>query len=90
MTTPGPWTRGRDSMTIVRLFAAAQDAVGHDSLPTDARTLGELKERLVADHPALRDLLPRCAVLVDGARVGEAHRLDGARMVDVLPPFAGG
>lgn len=77
-------------MTTVRFFAAAQEAVGHDSLTTDAGTLGDLKASLLADHPALHGLLSRCAVLVDGARVDDAHTLAGATTIDVLPPFAGG
>ena len=48
----------------VRFFAAAQEAVGHDSLTTDAQTVGALKQRLLAEHPALTGILPRCAVLV--------------------------
>ncbi|MEJ1088704.1 MoaD/ThiS family protein [Microbacterium sp. Mu-80] len=74
----------------VRFFAAAQEAVGHDALTTDARTLGELKETLLAEHPALHGLLARCAVLVDGARVDDDFALAGASTIDVLPPFAGG
>lgn len=74
----------------VRFFAAAQEAVGQDSLATDAPTLGALKQQLLAEHPALTGILPRCAVLVDGARVDDDFVLAEARTVDVLPPFAGG
>lgn len=74
----------------VRFFAAAQEAVGHDALTSEARTLGELKTALLAGHPALHGLLERCAVLVDGARVDDDFALAEATTVDVLPPFAGG
>ena len=77
-------------MTTVRFFAAAQEAVGHDVLTTDAATLGDLKQMLLDEHPALNGLLSRCAVLVDGARTDDAFALAGAQTVDVLPPFAGG
>lgn len=77
-------------MTTVRFFAAAQEAVGRDTVTTDAATLGDLKASLLAEHPALHGLLPRCAVLVDGARVDDDVALAGAATVDVLPPFAGG
>ncbi|WP_193596947.1 MoaD/ThiS family protein [Microbacterium sp. YJN-G] len=77
-------------MTTVRFFAAAQEAVGHDSLTTDAVTLGDLRTALLADHPALTGILQRCAVLVDGTRVDDDFTLAGARTIDVLPPFAGG
>ena len=77
-------------MTTVRFFAAAEEAVGRDSLMTDAVTLGDLKSTMLSEHPALHGLLPRCAVLVDGARVDDEFALAGAQTVDVLPPFAGG
>ncbi|GAA2885220.1 MoaD/ThiS family protein [Microbacterium esteraromaticum] len=74
----------------VRFFAAAQEAVGSDTMTTDAQTLGSLKEQLLAGHPALTGILNRCAVLVDGARVDDAFPLAEAKTIDVLPPFAGG
>lgn len=77
-------------MATVRFFAAAQEAVGSDWLTTDAETLGSLKEQLLAEHPALTGILPRCAVLVDGTRVDDEFALAGATTIDVLPPFAGG
>ncbi|MGW9628926.1 MoaD/ThiS family protein [Microbacterium sp. NPDC055521] len=77
-------------ITTVRFFAAAQEAVGQDSLTTDAATLGALKQHLLAEHPALVGILSRCAVLVDGGRVEDDFALAGARTIDVLPPFAGG
>lgn len=75
---------------MVRFFAAAQEAVGQDAMTTDAETLGALKTALLAQHPALTGILPRCAVLVDGARVDDDFALTGAETIDVLPPFAGG
>lgn len=77
-------------MATVRFFAAAQEATGRDSVTTDAETLGVLKQQLLAEHPALTGILPRCAVLVDGTRVDDAFALAGATTIDVLPPFAGG
>lgn len=79
-----------DTTTTVRFFAAAQEAVGHDALRSDAATVGVLKQQLLAEHPALTGILPRCAVLVDGARVDDDFALSAANTVDVLPPFAGG
>lgn len=77
-------------VTAVRFFAAAQEAAGRDAMTTDATTLGELKAALLSAHPALHGLLPRCAVLVDGARVDDEFALAGTQTIDVLPPFAGG
>lgn len=77
-------------MARVRFFAAAEDVTGAaEELRTES-TLGDLRAALVADHPELGGILPRCAVLVDGARVDDATPLPTGVLVDVLPPFAGG
>ena len=77
-------------MPVVRLFAAAEEAVGSERLDRTESDLGTLRLGLAADHPALGAILPRCAVLVDGARVDDDAPLAAATVVDVLPPFAGG
>lgn len=77
-------------MAVVRFFAAAEEAVGSGREERAEASLGALRASLLAEHPALRGLLPRCAVLVDGARVDDDHPLTRETLVDVLPPFAGG
>lgn len=77
-------------MARVRFFAAAEEAAGASELTRDEPTLGALRAALIAERPALAGILPRCAVLVDGARCDDDAPLDGATLVDVLPPFAGG
>lgn len=77
-------------MTRVRYFAAAEELAGRASEVRVEPTLGALRAALTSEHPALGDILPRCAVLVDGARVGDEHALGDDVLVDVLPPFAGG
>ncbi|MFT4220474.1 MAG: MoaD/ThiS family protein [Microbacterium sp.] len=77
-------------MTRVRYFAAAEEAVGRAEEARDEATLGALRAALVSEHPGLRGILPRCAVLVDGAQRDDNAVLTGAETVDVLPPFAGG
>jgi molybdopterin converting factor small subunit len=77
-------------MARVRFFAAAEEAVGVPEREVDASDLGALRKTLVADHPALAPILPRCSVLVDGARTDDDELLPAAAVVDVLPPFAGG
>jgi molybdopterin converting factor small subunit len=77
-------------MAKVRYFAAARDASGCDEELREERTLGSLRAAIAAEHPALAGILPRCAVLVDGARVDDASALPDGALVDVLPPFAGG
>lgn len=77
-------------MTRVRYFAAAAEAAGTDAEERTEPTLDGLRAAVVADHPALADILPRCAVMVDGVRSDDDRSLDGVELIDVLPPFAGG
>lgn len=77
-------------MTRVRYFAAAAEAAGTDAEERSEQTLDELRAAVIADHPALGGILPRCAVLVDGVRSDDDRALGDALLVDVLPPFAGG
>lgn len=77
-------------MTRVRFFAAAEEAAGTAEEARDETTLDALRSALIADHPGLGGVLPRCAVLVDGARRDDDAPLTGSETIDVLPPFAGG
>ena len=79
-------------MILVRLLAAAEAAAGTGTEEVEAATLGELKAILVARHgEGFEAVLGRCSMLVDGrAGLPDDHDLTGARVVDVLPPFAGG
>lgn len=77
-------------MAQVRYFAAAEEAAGTDAERRLESTLGELRTGVISDHPGLGPILPRCAVLVGGARVADDAALDADVVVDVLPPFAGG
>jgi molybdopterin synthase sulfur carrier subunit len=77
-------------VALVRYFAAAQDAAGRDTERRTETTLGELRRAVATEHPALGGILPRCAVLVGGARVADETPLADDDLVDVLPPFAGG
>ena len=77
-------------MALVRYFAAAAEATGLDLEERPESTLGDLRAAVAAAHPGLGGILPRCAVLVGGARVDDETRLGADELVDVLPPFAGG
>lgn len=77
-------------MTRVRYFAAAADAAGTDAEDRGELTLEALRAALVAEHPGLIAILPRCALLIDGVRTDGDTPLVGVGLVDVLPPFAGG
>lgn len=76
--------------TRVRYFAAAAEAAGTDSENRGERSLEQLRAAVIVEHPALADILPRCAVMVDGVRSDDDVPLDDAELIDVLPPFAGG
>lgn len=77
-------------MTRVRYFAAAAEAAGTDAEERTEPTLDALRAAVVREHSALADILPRCAVMVDGVRTDDDCPLDDALLIDVLPPFAGG
>lgn len=79
---------------VVRYFAGARAAAGLDEeaieLATGA-TVAALADTLADRHgPALARVLAACTFLVDAVAGGRERSLDGAREVDVLPPFAGG
>jgi len=77
-------------MAVVRYFAAAAEATGVEVEQRPEATLGDLRRGVAAAHPGLGGILPRCAVLVGGARVDDETPLGAEELVDVLPPFAGG
>lgn len=76
----------------VRLFAAAAEAAGLEEHQLDgSMTLdalrGELRDLFGTEFT---QILGRCAVLVDGARINDSDLVPATATVDVLPPFAGG
>lgn len=81
-------------MIRVRLFAAAADAAGVESLALDAAahaSVGGVRAS-IGDRfgGEMRRVLERCSVLVDGVRVDDDEPVAAGATVDVLPPFAGG
>jgi molybdopterin converting factor small subunit len=79
-------------MITVRYFAGAREAVGLTTEQLAGPTsVAALRGALTAAHPGLGTVLPKCALLVAGARTtsDDAQIPDGVT-VDVLPPFAGG
>lgn len=77
-------------MARVRYFAAAEEMAGRAEEQRGEATLGDLRAALASERPGLGGILPRCAVLVGGARVEDDTPLGADDLVDVLPPFAGG
>ncbi|MCC2031161.1 MoaD/ThiS family protein [Microbacterium allomyrinae] len=77
-------------MARIRYFAAAEEMAGRAEETRFEATLGDLRAALADERPGLGGILPRCAVLVGGARVDDATPLGADDLIDVLPPFAGG
>lgn len=74
----------------VRYFAAAAERAGVDEEQRGEASLAALRAALAGRYPDLAEILPRCAVLVDGVRTDVDAPLAPGAVVDVLPPFAGG
>ena len=82
-------------MTAVRYWAGARAAAGTEQDDVSVPTLADALELLGAKHgERLARIFEVCSFVVDGNPVGRRPsadvRLDGAELVDVLPPFAGG
>lgn len=77
-------------MARIRYFAAAAELAGTETELRAEPTLGALRAALAVERPGLSSILPRCAVLVAGARSDDDTPLDENTLIDVLPPFAGG
>jgi sulfur-carrier protein len=84
--------RAAVGQVLVRYFAAAAEAAGHDeeTLSDAPATLGLLRDRLIAEYgdPMAR-VLASGSFLIDGVARRDPEYPVGGR-VDVLPPFAGG
>ncbi|OYC95847.1 MoaD/ThiS family protein [Microbacterium sp. Yaish 1] len=77
-------------MARVRYFAAAAERAETAEEVRSEASLGALRDALSREHPGLAAILPKCAVLVDGARVADTTEIGPDVTVDILPPFAGG
>jgi molybdopterin synthase sulfur carrier subunit len=79
-------------MITVRYFAGAREAAGVTTEQLGGPTsVAALRAALTAAHPRLADVLPKCALLVAGARTtSDDAQIPDDVTIDVLPPFAGG
>lgn len=78
---------------LIRYFAGAADAAGHENETVDAAgmTVGSLRSRLTDGNEQLGKVLAVAALLADGARVeSDDDDLSDVSQLDILPPFAGG
>jgi FMN reductase len=74
---------------LVRFWAGAQRAAGHESETVSAQTVGQLRAQL-ASRPELARVCAVASFLVNGQQAGDDTELPSGAQVDVLPPFAGG
>jgi molybdopterin converting factor subunit 1 len=76
----------------VLYFAAAREAAGvaREELAEAPPTVAALREALLARHPGLARLLPRCRLAVDEEFAGDDTPLPDGAEVAVVPPVAGG
>ena len=81
-------------MTLrVLFFASVADLVRARSLSVASAgpvTVGELRKRLEAEHPALAGRLGKCAAAVNSTVAGPERKLADGDEVAFLPPVSGG
>lgn len=79
-------------MITVRYFAGAREAAGVTTEQLVGPTsVAALRGALAEARPGLGAVLPRCSLLVAGARAtSDDTQVPDDATVDVLPPFAGG
>ncbi|HMC67134.1 MAG TPA: MoaD/ThiS family protein [Gemmataceae bacterium] len=81
-------------MTVyVRLFARARDLAGRDAIALElpgGATVGDLRQRLATEVPALSALLDRCALAVNDEFADNSLTLPVRADVALLPPVSGG
>lgn len=74
-------------------FASAAQALGGSECAWQLAgelSVGELRERLAVDFPALAPLLPRLAIALDGAVARPDAVVRQGTEVALLPPVSGG
>ena len=75
----------------LRYGAGARAAAGvSEETLTAGPLVGDVLDGAVEAHPALREVVAVCSVLVDGRSVGRDVEVPEGTVVEVLPPFAGG
>ncbi len=77
----------------IRLFARVRELLQTDvvelDLPSGA-TVGDLRQGLAQEYPALRGLLARSALAVNDEFADDALTLPVAAEIALLPPVSGG
>lgn len=78
-------------MAVLRLFAAARTAAGTSRAIVEGATVADVLAGAVERYgPELAEVLPTCAVWVDGTPADPATPVGDDAEVAVLPPVSGG
>lgn len=75
----------------IRLYGRLGDAIGRemDLDAPDGSTVGEIRQLLMASHPAVTDALARSRACA-GDRLVRDHERPGSDILEFLPPVSGG
>src|SRR5262249_26294011 len=88
-----PETITRPMTISVRLFARARDLADSDTLNLEVpagATVAEVRRRIAAACPALREFLPRCAIAVGDDFAADEAMVPNDAEVAIIPPVSGG
>jgi len=77
----------------VRLFAALRELVGEREVTlelSEGATVGDLRDRLVEEHPIIGTLLPTLVWAVNEEYVASDQQVRDGDEVALIPPISGG
>jgi len=80
-------------MLTIKLFAKARDLVGSPVIQiawTNGQTVGNLKQKLAEQHPAIQPLMSRLLVAVNNDYAADSACLSSSDEVACFPPVSGG
>ena len=84
-------TQYADCVPMLRVFAAAREAVGASTVQVEGATVGDVLDNAVATYgPSFADVLAQSKVWVNGEEVPRSQRVSDKDEVAVLPPVSGG
>ena len=77
----------------VKLYAAAREAVGQDTITVqlgDAPTIGELRSAVMKQYPKLRDVVSHSMFAIDTDYSSDDREIPVGATVVCIPPVSGG
>jgi molybdopterin converting factor small subunit len=77
----------------IRLFAAAKQAAGRDSLDVElpeGATIGQLRQRLAEELPQLSGLVRQAMFSINAEYAGDNQQIPPDAEVACIPPVSGG